>query len=81
MTVEISKDRVAHVLTYDTDLVEGDTADLRCTNPADASDVSTRDGFENDGNVVVSFPSGYHGDTDVSITGSDGGEDTGTISV
>lgn len=81
MTVEISEDRVAYVLTYDLGAVTGETADLRCTNPSDMEDVSTRDGFQNDGNVVVSFPAGYSGETEVSISGSDGGEDTGTIQV
>jgi hypothetical protein len=81
MTVEINEERDSKVLKYDLDLVDGDTADLRATNPNDLSDVSTRDGFRNDGNVVVSFPAGYHGEVNVVITGSDGGEDTGTIEV
>lgn len=81
MAVAISGERVAYVLTYDAELVEGDTADLRCTNPGDLSDVSTRDGFQNDGNVVVTFPLGYAGEVEVVVTGSDGGEDTGTIQV
>jgi hypothetical protein len=81
VTVVISSDRKAVVLSYDLDMVDGDFADLRCTNPADLSDVSTRDGVENDGNVLVSFPADYSGETNVVITGSDGGEDTGTIQV
>ena len=81
MTVEISSDRIAYVLTYDADVVRGETADLRCTNPSDLEDVSTREGFENDGNVVVSFPVGYTGETEVVVTGSEGGEDSGTIQV
>jgi hypothetical protein len=81
MTVEINADRVAYILSYDTNEVDGDTADLRATNPADLSDVSTRDGFMNDGNVYINVPAGYHGEINVVITGSDGGEDTGTIEV
>jgi|KBSMisStaDraftv2_1062788.scaffolds.fasta_scaffold877588_2 hypothetical protein len=81
MTVEISNDRVAYVLTYDDDVVKGSKADLRCTNPSNMEDVSTREGFDNDGNVVVSFPLDYTGETEVTITGSEGGEDTGTIQV
>lgn len=81
MTVEVSTDRTAYVLSYDVDLVEGDTADIRCTNPNDLEDISTRDGFDNDGNVLISFPAGYSGETNVVVTGSDGGEDTGTIQV
>jgi len=81
MTVEISNERVAYVLKYDLGEVEGETADLRCTNPENLEDVSTRDGIENDGNAIVSFPADYHGETEVVITGSDGGEDTGTIEV
>ncbi len=81
MTVQINTDRKAVVLSYDTELVQGDTADLLCQNPADLSDVSTRDGFDNDGNVIVTFPADYSGETVASITGSDSGEDTGTIEV
>jgi hypothetical protein len=81
MTVQIDLSRKAYVLSYDADLVDGETADLRCTNPADLSDVSTRDGFANDGNVLVSFPAGYSGETQVTVTGSDGGEDEGTVEV
>ena len=81
MTVEVNNDRVAYVLTYDADVVKGRKADLRCTNPNNMEDVSTRDGFDNDGNVVVTFPLDYSGETEVTISGSEGGEDTGTIQV
>jgi hypothetical protein len=81
MTVEIDTTRKAVGLKWDTEVASGDTADLRCTNPADLSDVSTRDGIPNDGFAVVTFPGDYSGECVVEITGSDGGVDTGTIEI
>ncbi len=79
MTVSISFDRKAVELTWDSKLVQGDTVDIRCVNP-DGGDVSTREA-DNDGRATVTFPVNYKGACDVTVSGSESGEDTGTISV
>lgn len=81
MTVELNSERFSKILKYDDSVVLGETADLRCQNPNDMSDVSERKGFVNDGNVYVSFPRGYSGEVIATVTGSDGGEDTGTVEI
>jgi hypothetical protein len=80
MAVEIDETRVAVALKWDTDLTDGDEVEVRCTNPDNLEDISTTNG-KNDGIHVVTYPVGYSGETLVTITGSDGGEDTGTIQV
>lgn len=80
MSVEISLDREAVELTYDKDAVEGDTIDVRAVNPDDG-DVSTRNGLQNDGRFTWTYPKGYAGTTEFTVSGSDGGEDTGTVEV
>jgi hypothetical protein len=80
MTVEIDTTRKAINLSWDTTLVDGEQVDIRCVNP-DNEDISTRDQVANDGQAVVTFPSNYSGECQVSVTGSDSGEDTGTIQV
>ena len=79
--VEVDTQRKAVVLSYDNSVVTGDTADMRCVNSEDGNDVSEKKGFVNDGKVVVTFPADYSGSADVTVTGSDGGEDTGTVTV
>jgi len=79
--VEVDLTRKAVNLSWDTEVATGDTVDLRCTNPNNLEDVSTRDGLNNDGFAVVTFPADYSGECMVEITGSDGGVDTGTIEV
>lgn len=80
MAVEISLDREAVELTYDKDAVHGDTVNVKAENHEDG-DVSTRNDLKNDGRIFWSYPKGYAGSTDFTVTGSDGGEDTGTVSV
>ena len=81
MAVQVDLNRKAVNLSWDTGAVQGDTVNLRCTNPNNLEDVSTRDGLKNDGYAVVTFPKDYSGECNVSVTGSDGGEDTGVIEV
>lgn len=81
--VEINVDRQAVEITWDKDLVDGDTVSIRSENPDAVNDddrVSTRNA-DNDGRAVLTYPADYHGSSEVTVTGSDGGEDTGTISV
>ena len=80
MTIEVDVSRQAKGITWDTEVVLGETANIRCVNPEN-EDVSTRDGVENDGRAVITFPGDYSGECNVTVTGSDGGEDTGTITV
>ena len=80
MTVQIDVTRKAVGITWDRDIVDGDTANLRCVNPNN-EDVSTRNAITNDGAAVVTFPADYTGECNVTVTGSDGGEDSGVISV
>ncbi len=77
--VSVSHDRKAVEITWDSNAVQGDTVNIRCVN-TDDGDVSTRES-DNDGRATVTFPKDYSGSADVTVTGSDGGEDTGTISV
>lgn len=79
MSVAISFDRKAVELTWDNKLVVGDEVDIVCINP-DGGDVSTRKAG-NDGRATVTFPADYSGSCEVTVSGSESGEDTGTISV
>ncbi len=79
MSVALSFDRKAVELTWDDKLVVGDTVNIRCVNP-NGGDVSTREA-DNDGRATVTFPKDYSGDCEVTVSGSESGEDTGTISV
>jgi len=77
--VWVNLERSGVELGYTKELVQGDSIDVRCTNP-DGGDVSTKKG-DNDGFVVVTFPDGYTGRCNVEITGSNGGTASGTIEV
>jgi Bacterial Ig domain len=78
MTVAPNFERRAVELTYDKSLVDGDTIDVRAENPEDG-DVSTRDGLKNDGRFVWTYPVGFTGTSKFTVTGSDGGEDSGEV--
>jgi hypothetical protein len=80
MSVSISFDREAVEVVYDVSLVQGDSIDVTATNPVDG-DVSTRSGLSNDGRFFWSYPKGYAGSTEFVVTGSDGGSDSGTVTV
>jgi hypothetical protein len=78
MTVAINIDRKAVEVSWDTSVVLGETADLKAVN---GEDVSTRSGLKNDGFATVTFPADYSGSAEISVTGSEGGTDEGTITV
>jgi hypothetical protein len=80
MTVEQDVTRTAVSITWDTELVQGETVEIRLVNAENTSDISTK-GDKNDGQSVVTYPADYHGVTEVTVSGSEGGEDTGTIEV
>ncbi len=79
MTVALSFDRKAVEITWDNVMVVGDSVHIACVNP-DGGDVSTRD-TDNDGRATITFPSDYHGQCDITVTGSDSGTDNGSITV
>lgn len=78
MAVEVNVDRVAIELTYDTDVVKGDTINVRAESEEDG-DVSTRDGLKNDGRFVWTAPADYEGVSVFTVAGSDGGSDSGSV--
>jgi hypothetical protein len=80
MTVQIDITRKAVNISWDTDLVNGDEAEVRATNPNNLEDVSSRVA-KNDGYAVLTYPSDYHGESEVVVTGSEGGSDQGIIEV
>jgi hypothetical protein len=80
VAVEVDTERVAIGITWDTDEVKGATCIVTAKNSAN-DDTSTRGEIANDGHAVVTYPSEYHGSSEVTVEGSDGGTDTGTITV
>lgn len=79
MAVSEVVDRKVKVLSYDTSVVLGDTIDISATN-ADTGDVGTRSA-KNQGWFNLFYPLDFEGTDEVTVTGSDGGEDSGEISV
>jgi hypothetical protein len=71
-------DRKFVVISWDTGAVSGDTVDI---DTANGDDRSGKKGVKNDGTAVLTYPLDFTGSTDVTVRGSDGGEDTGTITV
>jgi hypothetical protein len=78
MAVEVNVSRKAVEITWDTELVKGDTVDIRTENEGD---VSGRVDLKNDGHATLTYPAEFAGQTTVTVTGSDGGEDNGVITV
>ena len=78
MAVEINNDRKAVEIKWDTSLVDGDTVDISTEN---GDDRSGRLGVDNDGLATLTYPSDFVGETKVTVVGSDGGSDEGTISI
>jgi len=78
MAVEVDTTRKAYVISYDVEKVEGDKIEATFEND---SDVSVYKGA-NDGGFVVTRPAGADPVTDtVTVKGSDGGEDTGEVTL
>lgn len=78
MAVEINFDRKAVEVTWDTDVVLGDTVDIKTENDGD---VSGRTNVKNDGRATLTYPADFTGTTHVTVTGSDSGSDEGDIAV
>jgi hypothetical protein len=79
MAVELSNDRKAVEITWDSSLVNGKKVEIRCVNPEN-QDISTRK-TENDGKAVITFPADYSGMCHVTVVGAGDTEDSGTIFV
>ena len=78
MAVEVNFDRKAVEITWDASLVQGETVDIKTSNE---EDVSGRTGLKNDGRATLTYPADYSGSSHVVVTGVDGGEDSGDITV
>lgn len=74
MTVELKDLRKVAVIGWDTDVVKGMHASLQ------AGDEEKRN-VDNDGESNLFFPLGFVGEVEVTVAGSHGGEESGTISV
>jgi hypothetical protein len=79
LSVEKDLTRKAVQISWDCELTFGDEVDIRLTNP-DNDDVSEATG-PNSGQHVITYPADYTGETQVVVTGSEGGEDDGWITV
>ena len=76
MAVEVNMERKAVEITWDTELVLGDTCNISTEN---GDDRSGRNDVKNDGYATLSYPNDFHGQTLVVVEGSEGGSDEGTI--
>jgi len=75
---KVGEGRDVYTIDYsDADGIAGETVEATFTNP-DNLDKSSG-AWANDGSFVVTVAGGYAGDSEVTITGSDGGEITGTV--
>jgi len=80
MTVEKDVTRTAVSIIWDPALVQGDTVEICMTNPDNEESLSVKQD-SNDGQSVITYPTDYHGKTDIVVSGSEGGEDSGQIEV
>lgn len=80
MAVEKDVTRKCVNISWDTSIVLGDKATIVATNVETGGKGGPGE-QNNDGFFPLTYPIGYTGASDVTVTGSDGGEDTGTIEV
>jgi hypothetical protein len=73
MTVEMKKATREVVITWDTTIVQGDTASIEVEGEDMNMDVA------NNGENTLSFPITFQAAVNVFVRGSSGGEDTGRI--
>ena len=81
MAVEIyaEPDHRPVVFSYDQTLVKGETVNIRAEN-VDTQDVGSRTA-QNHGTFVLFYPADFAGVDTITVTGSDGGEDVGTVTI
>lgn len=83
MAVEATQtaDRQIVAITWDNErTVTGEVVQLRCVNPENG-DVSVSGLSKNDGEGYVTYPLGYSGSTEVTVSDNDGNQDVGLITV
>jgi hypothetical protein len=79
--IEIKHKRMAVVLGYDTEVVEGKSISLQASNSEEGGELEEKKEVENSGEVTIFYPFDYHGSSEILIRGSKSGEDSGTITV
>jgi hypothetical protein len=80
MSISIERldvDRDIYSVSYDESAVDGATIEAKFHNHANG-DKSVYGG-SNDGSFIVSCAKGYKGSDNVTVTGVDGGEETGEV--
>ena len=75
-----SADRQIVSFTWDKDVVTGEVVQLRCVNPENG-DVSVSGLSRNDGAGFVSYPLGYSGSSEITVSDNDGNQDVGLVTV
>lgn len=78
MTVVINGVRKAVEISWDNTEVSGGTCHIKAEN-AETGDSSTKGPTANDGFAVLTYPMSYVGESNITVTGDEGGTDTGTI--
>jgi len=76
--VALSFDRKAVEITWDAAALHGDTVSIKTESD---NDVSGRNDVQNDGRATLTYPNDFTGTTLVTVTGSEGGVEEGSISV
>jgi hypothetical protein len=66
---------------WDTAEITGATVSLKADNPDDDSDAVEVRNVVNDGWATITFPQDYTGTCNVTVEGSDGGSQDGTVTV
>jgi hypothetical protein len=80
MTVETNIVRKAVEVKWDTGAVGSEQCTMRAED-AETGGVSTKGPMPNDGYAVLTYPLDFKGETHVTIEGTEGGSDEGTITV
>jgi hypothetical protein len=78
MTVVINGVRKAVEIAWDNTEVSGGMCHIKAEN-AETGDASTKGPTPNDGFAVLTYPLDYVGESNITVTGDEGGTDTGTI--
>jgi len=80
MTVEKDVTRKCVNISWDTEIVQGETCTIEVTN-VDTGGKGGPGEQKNDGFFPLTYPQDFVGASEIHVTGSEGGVDTGTITV
>lgn len=80
MTVQINTVRKAFEVSWDTEAVGSDQCTLKAES-AEGGSPSTKGPMPNDGFAVLTYPLSYEGETEITVEGTEGGSDSGTIQI